>query len=249
MVESDSGWYYVDPRGDRQGPISREELVALRQAATVTGYTQVWASSMSDWEAYRVVFNEPATTASLGPDLDITAHPWRRYFAKTIDLWVLGLSPIFIIAVMVAVVFPQASAGLERLFGNSLVAIFLLFGSWLFGEALLLSLFGSTPGRLLLGLKVRDARSGARLPFGTAFTRGVLVLVQGMAVGVPIIGLITHLFAYNRLTSTDTTLWDASSGSIVGAQRFGVLRTIVVSATVMSLMILMFVAVVAAARS
>lgn len=248
MSENDSGWYYVDKRGDRQGPISREELVALRQADVVTGYTQVWTSTLSDWQSYRVAFNEPATTVALGPGLDTTAHPWRRYFAKMIDVWVMGLPPLFIIALIIAVIAPEASEGFERLVDNSFVALIVVFGCWLFWEALLLSLFGSTPGRLLLGLKVRDARSGARLSFGTALTRGVLVLVQGMAVGVPIIALVTHICAYNRLTSTNTTLWDASSDSIVGAQPFGALRTALVTVIVASLMILMLVGVVVGAR-
>src|SRR5262247_3675210 len=68
-------------------------------------------------------------------------RPWIRYWARMFDLTVFSLP----VAFGLGVVAPNLFSGLvaDQLFGISLLFV------WVFVEALLLSLFGTTPGKWL----------------------------------------------------------------------------------------------------
>lgn len=87
-------------------------------------------------------------------------------------------------------------------------------------SALLLSRSGQTPGKALMGLSVRDIRTGAHLPLGTALAREytrALVILPGilpvMQVIMPlVIGFVTFDLLRSRLLQT---FYDRLFGSIV----------------------------------
>lgn len=55
---SDKFWYYVDPAGSKQGPMSRDALTAAWKEGRIDLSTYVWHEEMSDWKPLK----ETATT-------------------------------------------------------------------------------------------------------------------------------------------------------------------------------------------
>jgi curved DNA-binding protein CbpA len=156
-------------------------------------------------------------------------RPWVRLWARTLDTCVFGI--VFGIAIGVA--YPQAFAGKpnEQLFG-----MIILF-AWVFVESIFLSQMGTTPGKWLLKTKI-EHRSG-RISFDVALSRSFKVWWRGMGIGFPFAALITQIVAYNRLTKSGETTWDADEKFTVTHENIGAVRVIV--AVFISLVVLLFV--------
>ena len=63
-----SEWYYADRQGKQCGPVTTQDLLALRNAGQIGMDTLVWRNGMSNWQALATVANEimppPSETAS-----------------------------------------------------------------------------------------------------------------------------------------------------------------------------------------
>lgn len=151
-------------------------------------------------------------------------HPWRRFFARSLDTCG-GLLLLFPIAYVSALLFPDEAAVLDNFFKNPFIVLLFLGVLWFPIEAVLLSTAGNTPARFLFGISVQTT-SGQKLSFDQALSRSFQVLLQGEGLGVPFVALFTRIFAYCRLVRTGTTLWDQASGSVVSHKKWGVVRVI-----------------------
>ena len=99
-------------------------------------------------------------------------------------------------------------------------------------------MFGTTPAKWLFGIRVAQP-SGNLLSFPDALNRSFLVFVQGVGLGIPLVALFTQLFAYRRLTTTGTTLWDTSANAVVLHKKWGVFRALLCTAAVFIVLVLM----------
>lgn len=87
-------------------------------------------------------------------------------------------------------------------------------------EPLLLSTWGTTPGKALFGLRVRmlvaPAQGGrvVNLGFGRAFARTLLVFVLGLGMMFSIMPLFTMLFSRWQLRRQGITVWDIRTGAV-----------------------------------
>ena len=153
-------------------------------------------------------------------------HPWRRLFARMVDICTAGTVLFLLLIFAFSATMPVQAAGFAKAVENSIVAYIVLYLVWLPAEALLLSLFGTTPAKLLFGITVKHP-DGNLLSFSEALKRSFLVSVQGLGFGIPLVSLFTLLFAYRRLTKTGTTLWDTSVGAVVLHKKWGVVRALV----------------------
>jgi uncharacterized RDD family membrane protein YckC len=167
-------------------------------------------------------------------------HPWRRFFARTVDISTVGLLFFLLLAFSVGSTMPSRAEGFAKAIENPIIASFLLYLVWLPVEAVFLSLFGTTPAKWLFGIRVVHT-GGELLSFSEALNRSFLVWVQGVGLGIPFVALFTQLFAYRRLTRTGTTLWDTSAGAVMTHQRWGALRALVCTVVVFSVLILLSV--------
>lgn len=165
-------------------------------------------------------------------------HPWRRLFARTVDICTAGFVLFLLLIFAFSAAMPVQAAGFAKAVENPIVASIVLYLVWLPAEALLLSLFGTTPAKWLFGIKIAHP-GGNLLSFSEALNRSFLVFVQGVGFGIPFVALFTQLFAYRRLTKTGTTLWDTSAGAVVLHKKWGVVRALVCTATVFAVLILM----------
>lgn len=154
-------------------------------------------------------------------------YPWRRFFARTVDLVFIGVPVSFLFTFSIIVLFPNNVGGFAKFIENPIGEVVIIYALWLPVEALFLSVGGTTPAKWVFGIRV-TRRTGEKLSYGQALQRAFLVFAQGDGLGIPLVTLFTRLFAYRRLKKTGTTLWDTSVDSVVTHRKWGVIRAIVV---------------------
>jgi uncharacterized RDD family membrane protein YckC len=126
-------------------------------------------------------------------------HPWIRFWARTIDVMIFSTILNNILAVASIKVW-QLINGIEYIMPTSLIL-------WVLIESILLSTWGTTPGKLMFGITVREV-DGSILNFTRALNRSASVWFFGMGCGISIIELITKITSYNRLSKKGITRWD-----------------------------------------
>jgi uncharacterized RDD family membrane protein YckC len=186
-------WFYKHEK-EKYGPFSTEEITDLIRAGQIKKSTLVRKHKLGDWLAAEIYtpfqWNEEKTLV----------RPWLRFWARYVDT----LFCMFLIQVIDSVMsVPFVIPGTE---GYIITMIVLL--AWIPLESLLLSLVGTTPGKFLFGVRVRNA-DGSKLSFRQAFKRSFLVWWRGEAAGVPIIALIAYASGYQTLKNKlRQTTWD-----------------------------------------
>lgn len=140
--------------------------------------------------------------------------PWRRYFARSLDIWVNGFIGIFLFDLAFFALAPQTAERFLGLFAFNSVAN----GTWLafLGilaaipvSALMLGLTGTTVGKVLFGVRVMNEELEP-IGFRRAVLREFGVWVAGLGLGLPGLSLVTTILSYRRLKSVGATLWDSS---------------------------------------
>lgn len=148
------------------------------------------------------------------------ARPWVRFFARWIDQFLWGTATLVFLGLV----------GFDG-FGVKWIA----GSSWLLVEAMLLSSFGTTMGKSLLGVTVRNA-DGTNLSFGAALGRALGVWVKGQGCNIPILNLVMLSLSYNQLTNFGVTSWDEGSSVKVRHEPLGAGRvTGAIAAVVLAL--------------
>jgi uncharacterized RDD family membrane protein YckC len=136
---------------------------------------------------------------------------WARYVARTTDALVMVLPGTFVFGALyglAGLAYPPllavVSGGriVEFAFG---LAIAILASLLL--ESFCLAVFGATPGKWLMGVRVRDAK-GAKLSFGAALRRWFYVFAIGRGLGIPLIGLITAWVSFQHYETEGATAYD-----------------------------------------
>ncbi len=152
-------------------------------------------------------------------------HPCRRLFAKTVDIFTVGVLALLGVAFAVGLLFPIKAAAFAKAGDNQMVTGMFVLMLWVALEAILLSAIGSTPARWLFGISVKTTY-GSNISSKQALKRSLLVALQGMALGIPFAAIFTQIFAYQRLANTGTALWDTATGSVVTHKTWSIGRTI-----------------------
>ena len=167
-------------------------------------------------------------------------HPWRRLFAKTVDISTIGLLAVLVFAFGVGIMFPSKAEAFVKALENQIIGGIILLLLWIPLEAILLSTVGNTPAKWLFGISVKTT-NGGNLSFPQALYRSFLVALQGMALGIPFVAFFTQIFAYRRLTKTGTTLWDTAANSVVTHKTWSAGRAIVCVLSVFFVLVLLSV--------
>lgn len=152
-------------------------------------------------------------------------RPWRRLWARFLDLAIISTPPM-----VIASLFFSPTWGLFAL-------MFVFVVAWM-AETTLLSKWGTTPGKWLLGVLVREA-DGQKLSFVHAQQRTLSVIVRTGIFWLPLFGIL----AYRDLERKGATKWDRKGRYIVtytpvsGARWFASLSLVFVfiAATVIGL--------------
>ena len=229
-------WFYSED-GRQKGPVSEERLREMHRNGDLRDDSLVWTDGMAEWRAVASIPGwEPSPYASPAPPPDAEAvpvnwdgyeasgpqaRPWVRYWARFLDTALAVLA--FGLLAGAAAPFLMDLPGL--------VLGMVMLGGTLLSEPMCFALFGTTPGKALLNVRVRN-RDGTRLSFGRAFGRRLSVLIRGEGLGIPVIAVFTQILAYSRLKKHGATSWDEHSGFVVSHREIEVWRWMVLAALV-----------------
>lgn len=234
----DGWWYAIEDT--RKGPVSLEHLRELLIERKVSEGTLVWREGLDNWGPLSEVPELNNIIKSIPPDLPklsevekLTslppAGPWRRFFARSVDMWVIVV-PMSIAAVYVgSTASAQFSSWIQQpvsqvLFGWLLTPLILLI------EALIYALFGTTPGKTLLGVVIGTTN---RQPLSAKqyLQRLIGVYWYGYATGIPIISLFTLARQRSHLKSGRQATYDEGKYQ-AKAHKLSVARALLASAIV-----------------
>jgi uncharacterized RDD family membrane protein YckC len=125
------------------------------------------------------------------------ADPWGRFLGRFVDyslfftlVWAVGKGLGFS---------PVRQEGIESLIPFEYFA-------WIPFEAALLAMWATTPGKWLMGIRVK--KRGKRLTFLEALRRASSAWFRGLGMGIPILNFFCLAVAYQRFKLFQITSWD-----------------------------------------
>ena len=218
-------WYVR--RGESElGPLGDDALRALVGTGQVTADTPLWREGLPDWTAAAalpgVLGPRGVATRSPGPQASGVvagvatwgpASPWRRYWARCLDLSVSA----FIVAVLIGALSPpllaQSSLGAMR----GWIILLVLLPLSLVMDTVIYWALGNSPGKALAGIKVLEADGRRRLRAPVHLRRNFGVYVFGLGLGLPLLSLIMLIWSYSGAAAAQASIWDRFSRSRVYA--------------------------------
>lgn len=188
----------------------------------------------------RISHEEKATKNNLEIESISKNHPWRRFLARTVDLYTLRLLLIFIFSYLIGLIFPQNVDKYVKLIENPIIGAIILYLLWIPTEALFLYIMGTTPAKWLFGIHIKK-KTAENLSFNEALSRAFQVFVYGEGFAIPLITLFTRIFSYRNLVKNGITRWDTNVGSVVMYENWSTIKIIAsVIVTLLTLILLAF---------
>lgn len=164
------------------------------------------------------------------------ATPWSRFWARSVDMIVLGY-PAFMLLMVVLGLVTANPALLDWAPDILFSLIFILLSSC--SIALSLAIFRTTPGKALYRIRVRPLADKVDDDFW--FRRELGVFIYGLGLGIPFVSLITCFLQYRRLARREPTHYDQGLARItqeeIGWARFlaGVVLSVAASLALVAL--------------
>ena len=160
-------------------------------------------------------------------------HPWRRYFARGIDLSIYGIPWSLFLSIVLHVNL------LNRGVWGNLLDAYAAFLIMLFIEPMLLHVFGTTPGKAIFGLRI-ESGEGRRLSYGEGLVRTWGVISRGYGFNIPIYNIVRHWKSYKTCTRNEMLPWDDYEAyTIKDTKRFRVLVYIAAVAVIAFISVVM----------
>jgi len=166
------------------------------------------------------------------------ARPWLRYWARMVDMYVFMII-LMLVFIPLFRIFGIDSEFLD-FFPEIIVDIIILF-LFIFIEALFLSTWGTTIGKALFKIRVRNI-DGIKLSYTEALKRSFLVFYLGQGMGIPIFIIIVGIMSYNKLQKDGITSWD-DGYYIVSHQILGKIRATLLIAFPLLMLVLIILGV------
>lgn len=151
-------------------------------------------------------------------EVSISQHPWRRYFARSID--------ISVISTLTVIPYMQLTDRINLPFVESMLNSFIVMLLFFIIETILLTLVGTTLGKWILNIQL-IAIDDSGLKFTNALRRSFFVYMSGQAFGLPVISLFAVLDSYDKLKENGSTIWDEKAGTKVTFGEVGLIRIII----------------------
>lgn len=174
---------------ERQLDALNAQGAALDRAKALCAQLREEGVSYAQLEPRRYLDEAPTSWA---PDGDEPPrHPWRRFFARSLDT--LLYTTLFRLFLALAL----GQSGLNRPAGDALAVTLVGAALALVCEPILLRFFGATPGKWAFRLRL-TGDDGKNLSYPAALERTAKVLLFGDCLGLPLAGLIANFLAYRR---------------------------------------------------
>ncbi|MBY3433334.1 RDD family protein [Rhizobium laguerreae] len=226
-------WYYAVGQ-EQKGPVREDELRDLIRGGQVKKETFVWREGMDTWQAaserseLAATFSSPpplpapsVTLSKLPPPAFppptpkdgavIASRPWPRFWARLIDnllfMPLLGFG-IGLLSVFYAPdIYLELVAMNQVLYGILIIPVVCLF------LALLMTVTGTTLGKLVMGIRVPVPPGRNRFFFFLG--REFKVWAAGLGLGIPFVALFTQVNQYRRLASGQAASYDEGNPGVV----------------------------------
>ena len=141
-----------------------------------------------DPEVYLRQLSAPGDTAAA----DVAQpHPWRRYFARSLDLTLAGLA----VTLMRFCVFRQT---VDDGAGARMVQLILAWVVLMLTEPFLLHFWGTTVGKRLFGIRVVSISTGEKPGLSEALSRTGMVFACGDGLSIPLVNFACNGYSYYR---------------------------------------------------
>lgn len=127
--------------------------------------------------------------------------PWRRYFARMLDLSIIELFVYGILALGFRANIQNIPNVVTWLMG------FLVWGMLIPLEAWCISRFGTTPGKAIMGISITDENERP-LSFGRAAERTWEVFIHGAGANMPIYSIYRYWKCYKEVKDLEELEWD-----------------------------------------
>ena len=129
--------------------------------------------------------------------------PWRRYFARSIDL---GLSStVFTLILILIFKIDLSELGLI----SSILSVYVPWIIMFLLEPVLISKWGKTPGKWVFGISIHN-KDGCLLTRKQAFDRLLLVFKKGSGYAIPFYDIYCYYKHYKICQETGVLPWDKS---------------------------------------
>ena len=238
-------WHYDTGKRPR-GPYTESEITGRIADGEVTERTLVWSAPMESWLPAAAVGPFSAHFAGAAPvhdDLIVPAgpgfvyvnqmQPWARFFARHLDY----MTFTFVAIIVSMLTFSSVHGILTMTVGQMIIASILLTLVWAFVEAALISVYGTTPGKYLLGIHVADS-DGRKPGIAQSLRRSLGVWAMGVGMALPIVGLVAQFLGYRALKRHGVSPWDRLSRTEVEHFDYHILSPILYFFTVSALIFL-----------
>jgi uncharacterized RDD family membrane protein YckC len=203
---------WVIQEGEKTGPFNDYEVRDRIESGELGPETRVWHEGAAGWtrlaevDIFRSEFEgreeESLPTGLAPPPLPNPPRPFLRFMARWFDFF---LYVLVVFSAMRLLGFDLAAALMSPMF----VALHL--GPWVALEAIAVHLWGTTPGKWLLGFRVQRP-DGSRLGLAASILRAFRVFVLGMGMNMSFFVLIAHGFGIWFLLRFGEAAWDRMGG-------------------------------------
>lgn len=170
--------------------------------------------------AYSPAAAPPALESTPHFDLTMGFLPWRRFFARVFDNTLYA-------GLVVLVVFAVAGPALMKLPEQSppffivlLLGLAAVLPVSVLLNAVFISLFGMTPGKLIFGIRVREPDE-RKLTFRRSIMRELLVWMGGYGFGIPVVSLFALVISFGYIETHHAAWWDRKENIEVSYRESG----------------------------
>ena len=146
--------------------------------------------------------------------------PWRRLFARLFDLELYQLAWTALLSLVFHVNLADRNPALWWL--DSVICLVLM----VMVEPILLSRWGTTPGKAIFGLRVEKAEGG-RLTYGEGNTRTMSIIWRGLGWNIPVYTLFRLIKCYDGYCKDKELPWDRAQDLVVEAKPKSGLRNVI----------------------
>jgi curved DNA-binding protein CbpA len=150
-----------------------------------------------------------------------SAHPWRRFLARLIDLPLVILTTIVVLYI--------CASGVELLIARDIrdqlyssPALFLLAAAatLIAYETIFIEQLSATPGKWVLGISVTFPEQRG------ALRRTIYANAVGQGLHIPLLSFAANIASFIYLTKTKSTYWDNKAGSLVHCKPMTFIRAL-----------------------
>lgn len=212
--------YWIIREGEKAGPYPDYEIRSKIQHGDLEKDSRVWSVGLNGWtkledmESFREEFGKRDPRSETPPPLpepeevnaeqasDSAVKPRsyiaRRFWARWLDLTAYGS------LWWLAMYFSGRDIGAAL---NNVWVLLPMYVPWFVLESWLLHKYGTTPGKWLMGLRVRN-EDGSLLTLSAAIKRSLRVLVSGIGFGWQFLSAICQLMSWFTTRRIGKPIWD-----------------------------------------